>query len=142
CLLFTILYKVNMDNFDIECSDEEFKDIKGPWEPAPEEIDRIYNLLDKGKIPELNWKCPGYRSPSPEVTEEPEEEIDSKQEEEKTDFDFMDEMTSPKLKIRNKGEETLKGSAKKKTTSLDGVINNMRRHNLLPVSKRDSNTKL
>lgn len=63
-------------------------------------------------------------------------------EEEKTDFDFMDEMTSPKLKIRNKGEETLKGSAKKKTTSLDGVINNMRRHNLLPVSKRDSNTKL
>lgn len=68
-----------MDNFDIECSDEEFKDIKGPWEPAPEEIDRIYNLLDKGKIPELNWKCPGYRSPSPEVTEEPEEEIDSKQ---------------------------------------------------------------
>lgn len=52
--------------------------------------------------------------------------------EEQSDFDFMDEMTSPKLKIRNKGEETLKGSAKKKTASLDGVINNMRRHNLLP----------
>lgn len=48
----------------------------------------------------------------------------------------MDEMTSPKLKIRhNKGGDSLKGSAKKKTTSLDGVINNMRRHHLLPSSK-------
>ncbi|CAH0546148.1 unnamed protein product [Brassicogethes aeneus] len=131
------------DNFDIECSDEEFKDIKGPWEPAPEEVDRIYTLLDNGEIPELSWKCPGYNSPSPEATEEPEEENDFKQEEEKTDFDFMDEMSLPKLKIRNKGEERLKGSAKKKTTSLDGVINNMRRHNLLPTSKKkDSNTKL
>lgn len=56
--------------------------------------------------------------------------------EEPTDFDFMDEMSSPKLKIRNKGEETLKGSAKKKTASLDGVINNMRRHNLLPAKNK------
>lgn len=55
---------------------------------------------------------------------------------EQDDFDFMDEMTSPKLKIRhNKGADSLKGSAKKKTTSLDGVINNMRRHHLLPSSK-------
>lgn len=56
--------------------------------------------------------------------------------EEQDDFDFMDEMTSPKLKIRNRGEETLKGSAKKKTTSLDGVINNMRRHHLLPPTSK------
>lgn len=48
----------------------------------------------------------------------------------------MDEMTSPKLKIRHKGAETLKGSAKKKTTSLDGVINNMRRHHLLPSTTK------
>lgn len=47
----------------------------------------------------------------------------------------MDEMGTPKLKIRNKGEETLKGSAKKKTTSLDGILHNMRRHNLLPSKK-------
>lgn len=44
----------------------------------------------------------------------------------------MDETTSPKLKIRKDGEDALKGSAKKKTTSLDGVINNMRRHKLIP----------
>ncbi|CAH1286514.1 unnamed protein product [Diabrotica balteata] len=120
------------DDWDIECSDDELKDCKGPWEPKPEEIDRLYTLLDNGEIQELFWKCPGYRSPSPEFTEEPDQEDESKESEEPTDFDFMDEVSSPKLKIRNKGEETLKGSAKKKTTSLDSVLNNMRRHNLLP----------
>lgn len=53
----------------------------------------------------------------------------------KSDFDFMDEVTLPKLKIRKDGEDALKGSAKKKTTSLDGVLSNMRRHNLLPSAK-------
>lgn len=56
----------------------------------------------------------------------------------KSDFDFMDEMTSPKLKIRKDGEDALKGSAKKKTTSLDGVINNMRRHKLIAPQNHPS----
>ncbi|CAH1987363.1 unnamed protein product [Acanthoscelides obtectus] len=121
-----------MDDFDIECSDEEFKDCKGPWEPEPEEVDRLYTALQNGEFQELKWTCPGYRSPSPEKVEELEEESDSKEPEEQSDFDFMEENTNtPKLKIRNKGEDSLKGSAKKKTTSLDGVINNMIRHNLL-----------
>lgn len=47
----------------------------------------------------------------------------------------MDEVGTPKLKIRKDGNDALKGSAKRKTTSLDGVISNMRRHNLLPPSK-------
>ncbi|KAK9885784.1 hypothetical protein WA026_013653 [Henosepilachna vigintioctopunctata] len=119
------------EDWNIECSDDEFKGIKGTWEPPAETIDRLYNILDKGEILELKWKCPGYRMPSPEIKEQNEdnhsEEVDNK-----SDFDFMDEMGAPKLKIRNKGEESLKGSAKKKTTSLDGVLNNMRRHNLLP----------
>ncbi|KAL3278861.1 hypothetical protein HHI36_016380 [Cryptolaemus montrouzieri] len=117
--------------WNIECSDDEFKDIEGPWEPSAETIDNLYSILDKGKIPELNWKCPGYRTPSPEIKEQ-NEESRSEEVENKSDFDFMDEMGTPKLKIRNKGEDTLKGSAKKKTTSLDGVLNNMRRHNMLP----------
>ncbi|KAJ8926552.1 hypothetical protein NQ314_021068 [Rhamnusium bicolor] len=124
------------EDWDIECSDEEYKDCKGPWEPKPEEIDRLYTMLENGETQELHWKCPGYRSPSPETTEEPEQDTDSKEPEEQSDFDFMDELTSPKLKIRNRGEETLKGSAKKKTASLDGVINNMRRHNLLPSKSK------
>nr|XP_023019702.1 PAXIP1-associated glutamate-rich protein 1 [Leptinotarsa decemlineata] len=124
------------EEWDIECSDEEFKECKGPWEPNPEEIDRLYTMLVKGEMQELSWKCPGYKSPSPEINEEPEQEQDSKEPEEQSDFDFMDEVSSPKLKIRNKGEETLKGSAKKKTASLDGVLSNMRRHNLLPSKNK------
>ncbi|KAG5899250.1 hypothetical protein JTB14_035428 [Gonioctena quinquepunctata] len=124
------------EDWDIECSDEEFKNCKGPWEPNPEEIDKLYTMLENGEMQELQWKCPGYRSPSPEVNEEPEQEVDAKESEEQSDFDFMDEVSSPKLKIRNKGEETLKGSAKKKTASLDGVLNNMRRHNLLPSKNK------
>lgn len=50
----------------------------------------------------------------------------------------MDEVALPKLKMRKDGEDALKGSAKKKTTSLDGVINNMRRHKLLPAQTKDS----
>lgn len=49
----------------------------------------------------------------------------------------MDETTSLKLKVRKDGEDALKGSAKKKTTSLDGVINNMRRHKLLPAQSKE-----
>lgn len=132
----TDMCKLDDSDWEIECSDDEFKDCKGPWEPQPEEIDRLYTILENGQTLELQWKCPGYRSPSPEIKEQPEELNDLKEPEEQSDFDFMDEMMSPKLKIRNKGEETLKGSAKKKTTSLDGVINNMRRHNLLPTKNK------
>nr|CAI5831318.1 unnamed protein product [Callosobruchus analis] len=86
-----------------KCSDEEFKDCKGPWEPEPEEIDRLYTALQNGEYQELKWSCPGYRSPSPEKVEEQEEETDSKEPEEQSDFDFMEENTNtPKLKIRNK----------------------------------------
>ncbi|KAJ8972163.1 hypothetical protein NQ317_010118 [Molorchus minor] len=102
------------EEWDIECSDEEYRDCKGPWHPNPEEINELYTMLERGETQELHWKCPGYHLPSPEVTEEPEQEPNSKEPEEQSDFDFMDEMTSPKLKIRNKGEETLKGSAKRR----------------------------
>lgn len=58
--------------------------------------------------------------------------------EDKSDFDFLDEASSPKLKMRKGGEDALKGSAKKKVTSLDAVISNMRRHNLLPTQPKDN----
>lgn len=66
------------DNWNIDCSDEEFKNCQDPWEPEAEEIDRIYSSLAKGDIPELKWKCPGYRTPSPEVAEQPVEENETK----------------------------------------------------------------
>lgn len=66
------------EEFNIECSDEEYKDCKGPWEPDPEVIDRLYSMMDKGELPELAWKCPGYRSPSPEQKTEPVENTEIK----------------------------------------------------------------
>ncbi|KAF5297436.1 hypothetical protein FQR65_LT01367 [Abscondita terminalis] len=124
------------EEWSIECSDDEIKG-QNNWEPSAEEIDRLYTLLDNGEIPELNWKCPGYRSPSPEVTTKPEEHTITPMED-KSDFDFLDEASSPKLKMRKGGEDALKGSAKKKVTSLDAVISNMRRHNLLPTQPKDT----
>ncbi|KAJ8959402.1 hypothetical protein NQ318_022090 [Aromia moschata] len=114
------------EEWDIECSDEEYKNCKGPWSPRPEEIDQLYTMLEKGEMQDLHWKCPVADCTSPQLRKSK-----NRKPEEQSDFDFMGEVTSLKLKIRNKGEETLKGSAKKKTASLDGVINNMRRHNLL-----------
>lgn len=66
------------ETFNIECSDEEFADAKGYWEPPAEEIDRLYNMLSKGELPELHWKSPGYRSPSPDIKEEPHESTEEK----------------------------------------------------------------
>ena len=64
------------DDFFVECSDEELYNPgggpKGTWEPRPEDIVTLYEKIVKGDIPELVWKCPGRRSPSPEKTEEDE----------------------------------------------------------------------
>lgn len=115
------------EEFSIEYSDDESPIKTGYYEPPPETIEKLYELLNEGKLPELKWECPGYRPPTPKdlpKTPTKEENI----EDEKSDFDFMDEMNAPKLKVRREGDSALKGSAKKKTTSLDGILSNMRRH--------------
>lgn len=43
----------------------------------------------------------------------------------------MDEMSSPQIRVRVAGENELKGSAKKKTSSFDGILLNMKRHRQL-----------
>ena len=46
---------------------------------------------------------------------------------ENTDFDFMDEMASPRQPVRRVGENTPKGSAKKKTATFNGALKNLLR---------------
>lgn len=58
--------------------------------------------------------------------------------EEKSDFDFMDEMSAPKFTPRRTGEGGPKGSAKKKTTSLDGILSNIRRHRKLEEMEKQA----
>lgn len=61
--------------------------------------------------------------------------------EEKSDFDFMDEMSSPRLPVRRVGESTPKGSAKKKTASFNGVLSTMLRHRRLEQQEINSSPK-
>lgn len=116
------------EEFNEEYSDEEATVKTGFYEPPPEEIEKLYTLLHEGKIPELKWECPGYRPPTPKDLPTTPTQDDEIIEDEKSDFDFMDEMNTPRLPVRREGDGALKGSAKKKTTSLDGVLSNMRRH--------------
>ena len=60
---------------------------------------------------------------------------------EKSDFDFMDEMASPRLPVRRAGESTPKGSAKKKTASFNGVLSTMLRHRRLEQQEINSSPK-
>lgn len=61
--------------------------------------------------------------------------------EEKSDFDFMDEMSSPRLPVRRIGESTPKGSAKKKIASFNGVLSTMLRHRRLEQQEINSRPK-
>lgn len=60
---------------------------------------------------------------------------------EKDDFDFMDEMSSPRLPVRRIGESTPKGSAKKKTASFTGVVTNLLRQRRFEQQEINSNPK-
>lgn len=35
------------------------------FEPTPDELDRMYQKLNKGEMIELTWRCPGRRQPTP-----------------------------------------------------------------------------
>lgn len=60
---------------------------------------------------------------------------------EKDDFDFMDEMSAPRLPVRRVGEVTPKGSAKKKTASFNGVKTTLLRHLRLEQQEINLNPK-
>lgn len=67
-----------MEEWNIDCSDDEFKEAKGPWEPALDQVDRLYTKIEKEGL-EIFWKCPGYRAASPEVTNQPVEDTEATQ---------------------------------------------------------------
>lgn len=84
----------------------------------------------------MDWKCPPRRPPTPPSQENQEEEKEGGADGEKdTFFDFDDETSvgaftfTPQQRRAEGGG--LKGSARRKTTSLDGVLSNMRRHKII-----------
>lgn len=134
------------DEWDFPCSDDELSKsgvtIGKNWMPDPVELEELYKNIDKSGILSLEWKCPGRRAPSPvPVSKENQPEIPmSPVREEKSDFDFMDEMSSLRLRVRRDGEDTLRGSAKKKTTSFDGILSNMIRHKRIEQMEKQATT--
>ncbi|XP_076756580.1 PTIP binding protein Pa1 [Xylocopa sonorina] len=137
----------NEEDWSIGCSDDEkyeSTDGKNEWTLKPDDILTLIETLEaNGKVLELEWKCPGRRGPSPLLSNNRQQENGAQEykTEEKSDFDFMDEMSSPRLPVRRTGESTPKGSAKKKTASFHCVLSTMKRHRRLEQQEINSNPK-
>lgn len=136
----------NEEDWSVECSDDEKYEIDGKneWTLKSDDILTLIEALEaNNRVLELEWKCPGRRGPSPVLSNNRKQDNGSQEYkiEEKSDFDFMDEMSSPRLPVRRIGESTPKGSAKKKTASFNGVLSTMLRHRRLEQQEINSSPK-
>ncbi|XP_071093498.1 uncharacterized protein [Haliotis cracherodii] len=134
------------DDWFVEGSDEEGgadeqKDPPVNWTPDAKDILAMFEKLDKDKMLELRWKCPGRRAPSPEKgsadydvgdEEDMYSDDDSKEEEIKapeiSEFDFDDfgsEASAKPTPRRTPGSKTTPRS-QKKVASMDNVLNKIR----------------
>ncbi|XP_015245328.1 PREDICTED: PAXIP1-associated glutamate-rich protein 1 [Cyprinodon variegatus] len=131
------------DDWELPYSDEEMEDPKN-WMPAPAEIKRLYEVLAKGEMLELNFVPLPRRPPTPERTPSPErdEEEEAAKERERlererkpptpTEFDFDEEQmqSTPKNAFLNR-RRTPGSSARssvKREARLDKVLSDMKRH--------------
>uniref|UniRef100_A0A182NSS0 Uncharacterized protein n=1 Tax=Anopheles dirus TaxID=7168 RepID=A0A182NSS0_9DIPT len=108
------------------------------WMPSPEELETAYAALEKGTYNlELNWKCPGRRAPSPAKKDEPKvaEVIDKETAAKNKEFEFMDDVALPQMRVRGQTSGP-KGSAKKKTTNFAGVLDHMKKHGRLTQDQK------
>lgn len=129
--------------WDLAYSDEEMEDPKN-WMPPPAEIKRLYELLSKGEMLELNFVPLPRRPPTPDRAPSPErdDEEDTAKEREReerdrrpptpTEFDFDEEQTqaTPKNAFVNR-RRTPGSSARssvKREARLDKVLSDMKRH--------------
>ncbi|XP_076615374.1 PAXIP1-associated glutamate-rich protein 1 [Chaetodon auriga] len=129
--------------WELAYSDEEMEDPKN-WMPPPAEIKRLYELLAKGEMLELDFVPLPRRPPTPERTPSPdrddEEEAAKEREREErerkpptpTEFDFDDEQmqATPKNAFINR-RRTPGSSARssvKREARLDKVLSDMKRH--------------
>ncbi|KAF0767372.1 Uncharacterized protein FWK35_00003518 [Aphis craccivora] len=124
----------------IECSDDENYGFKqnqmNECYPEPSEIYSLYKALETANVAslKLEWTCPGRRELTPDdsqVSQNTTNELcDIAESLDQSDFDFQEDISHMNLN-RMDGKKELKGSAKKKTTSLDAVLSNMARHQKL-----------
>lgn len=139
------------EEWSVSCSDDEKYNMtlksKAVWEPKPQEIIELYRSLDEKAVLELEWVCPGKRSPSPSAEEDEEssedgQDSDSKKEPEPNEFDFDDSPheTTTITPRRTPGSAKLKGSGQKRTASLKNVMSNIFRHRKLQGLHKSSSS--
>nr|XP_046232810.1 PAXIP1-associated glutamate-rich protein 1 [Scatophagus argus] len=126
--------------WEVVYSDEEMEDPKN-WMPPPAEIKRLYELLAKGEMLELEFVPLPRRPPTPERTPSPErddeEEAAKEREREErerkpptpTEFDFDEEQiqATPKNAFFNRRRTPARSSVKREAR-LDKVLSDMKRH--------------
>lgn len=139
----TDLASKDSEEWEIAYSDEEMEDPKN-WMPPPPEIKRLYELLAKGEMLEMNFVPLPRRPPTPERTPSPDGDEDDDDAKERdgedghnkapspTEFDFDEEQTqaTPKNAIINR-RRTPGSSARssvKREARLDKVLSDMKRH--------------
>ncbi|KAM4632619.1 PAXIP1-associated glutamate-rich protein 1 isoform 1-T2 [Discoglossus pictus] len=124
------------DDWCIQCSDDEIETPDG-WNPPPEEIKRLYELLaTEGTLPlqvDILYRRPPTPEPDP-LDDESDQEPDEEEEEEEmpqipTEFDFDDEPSTPKNSLIDR-RRTPGSSARsqKREARLDKVLSDMKRH--------------
>lgn len=123
----------------VEGSDDEkydpTKSGKGVWEPTAEDILLLFEKIEKEKVLELSWKCPGRRPPKgteeedmdatqdPGIEAEPEEAEEEPKPQQPTEFDFDEDEFDTATKVtprRTPGAKTPK--SQKKVARMDKVL--------------------
>lgn len=127
----------------VDGSDDEkydpSKSGKGVWEPNAEDILKLFERIEKDKVLELKWNCPGRKPPPSEADndgkdaemdekdEETNAEEDEKKVEQPTEFDFDDDefgdVSNPITPRRTPGSKTPK--SQKKVATMDKVLKNI-----------------
>lgn len=132
-----------------ECSDDEkynpVKYKKGTWEPKPEDILKIFEEIKTKKVLELQWKCPGRRSPDSDkkveevVKEEPkEQEKEEERKPEVTQFDFDDEGPEPKTVLTPRRTPGSAPKSEKKVARMDKVLKDMMHQRKLQAAEKEA----
>ena len=83
-------HKKDVEDWCVEGSDDEkydpSKSGKGIWEPTAEDILKLFEKLEKDKILELQWKCPGRKPPQSE-DEDARKDVDMEEKEEENSIE-------------------------------------------------------
>ncbi|XP_056391171.1 PAXIP1-associated glutamate-rich protein 1 [Hyla sarda] len=121
------------EDWCIQCSDDDLDETEG-WEPGPEVIKRLYELIaSEGTLP-LQVDILLRRPPTPEpdsLDEESDQEQEEEEEEEHsppapTEFDFDDEPITPKNSLIDRRRTPAR--SQKREARLDKVLSDMKRH--------------